>query len=245
MQAISLYDTLSVTTGAEATAIRCTWPDLPQENTLTKVLRLVGELVDIPPLDIYLEKRVPAESGLGAGSSDAAALLRALQHVLIAPLPEHVLWDIATAVGMDVPFFLIGGRARAEGYGETILPVEDTPRTWMVVVKPPAGCSTASAYAALDDKLYEWRGFPQGGESLLYNDFERVAPCECLELIELVQVYGASQAALSGSGSAVFGIFPNEREAKAAEGLLKAGAYPQCWTVHTLTRAESLRMDLV
>jgi 4-diphosphocytidyl-2-C-methyl-D-erythritol kinase len=243
LQAISLYDTLTLTTDVNETTVQSSWADLPASNTLTKALRLVSEMVNMPPVAIYLEKRIPAESGLGGGSSDAAGLLRALQLILQAPLPGHMLMDVAAAVGMDVPFFLMGGTAAAEGYGERLTPLPDRDIEWLVVVKPEVGCPTADAYSALDEKTFDWRPMPTGEFFELYNDFECVAPCECLDLIELLKTYGAADAALSGSGSAAFGRFPSGVAAEAAKEVLARSGYPQSWVVHTLSRAESLAIS--
>ena len=142
--AISLADTVRITPGTRM-EITCNWPDLPAENTLTKVLRLLRELSEVPPCHIELIKAIPAESGLGGGSSDAAALLRGLHRLYPDHWPAEFMTAVAQAVGADVPFFLIGGLARAEGYGEKLTPLPDAPRRWLVVVAGAvllAGCET-------------------------------------------------------------------------------------------------------
>jgi 4-diphosphocytidyl-2C-methyl-D-erythritol kinase len=108
----------------------------------------------------------------------------------------------------------------------------------MIIVKPEVGCPTGPTFARLDETEYEWRAFPTTDE--LYNDFERVAPCECLDLIERLRSLGARDAALSGSGSAVFGRFDSQDAAERAKESAVREGLGQAWAVRTLSRAESL-----
>lgn len=217
-QTVSLFDELTLRL-ADSPSFSCSDPTLNRDdNTVLRALRLVSEGFSLPPLGIHLEKRIPAQSGLGGGSSDAAGLLRAIDKFLPVPLPPGFKHDIAVAVGADVPFFLVGGRAKGEGYGEILTPLSPRPEETYVLAMPEVGCSTPDMFRALDAKPREWRDFPT--EDMLYNDFERVAPCGCLELIERLMVLGANDAGLSGSGSAVFGRFSSaERAEEAAEKL--------------------------
>ena len=238
-QAIGIFDILTISR-AEQDEIVCDWPELPPENTLTKALRLVRELCPVPPLQIHLEKQIPAESGLGGGSSDAAGLLRAVQR--ITSVPEAFLMDVAAAVGKDVPFFLVGGRAKAEGYGERLTSLSDAEKEWFVVVRPESvSCNTKEAYARLDQMEYPFHNFPEGDE--VYNDFERVAPCESLDYIETLLSYGARDALLCGSGSAVFGRFAEEVEARQAVRRLNEDYRARVYLAPSLAREESLGMD--
>ncbi len=235
-QAIGLYDELRLEEGEPG--VEFLGAEVPAENTVTKALRLLSEVVPLPPLRIRVTKGIPGESGLGGGSSDAAGLLRAVPRLTGMTVPAGELAGIASAVGADVPVFLVGGRARAEGYGERLTPLPDSGREWLVVVRPAVGCATGEAYRRLDEMTYEWREFPKG--DTLYNDFERVAPCESLDLIERLQAHGARDAALSGSGSAVFGRFGQEDEARGAAKRLLSEGVPSVWVAPTLTRAESI-----
>ncbi len=222
LQAISLSDTLLVSRSDGEDRIVCDWPGLPAENTLTKSLRLVRELLPVPPLRIELLKSIPAESGLGGGSSDAAGLLRAIG--ALSPLrPDAFFRDVAAAVGADCPFFLLGGRAKAEGYGEILEPLAELPEAWLVVARPNEGCATGAAYARLDEERRELRPFPADGQ--LRNDFESVAPRASMELAAALRSLGASRTLLCGSGSAVFGEFPDEATAREVSAtLLSRGA---------------------
>jgi 4-diphosphocytidyl-2-C-methyl-D-erythritol kinase len=237
-QAIDLCDTLTLSVSEGEPSVVFEGAEVPAENTVTKALRLLAEIAPLPPLRIEVTKRIPMESGLGGGSSDAAGLMRAAQHLLGAKLPKAELEGVALAVGADVPFFLVGGRAKAEGYGERLSPLPDTPREWLVVLRPEVGCPTGDMYRKLDEKEREWRDFDDRG--FLYNDFERVAPCECLDWIERLRIHGAQDAALSGSGSAVFGRFPDRTTAQIALDSLRGEGAPHAWIARTLTRAESL-----
>lgn len=232
-QAVGLFDRLEVTISAEPCSpiIDVFGAELPEENTLTKAYRLSREVFDVHVSHIRLEKQIPMQAGLGGGSSDAAGLLRAM--AFVKPAPEGELASLASAIGADVPFFLHGGRARGTRYGDRIEPLPDSPAEWVVIVKPEVGCSTPEMFRQLDEKPRNWLDWPE--EDVLYNDFERVAPCECLDIIEMLQMHGARDAGLSGSGSAVFGRFESEQIAeKAAENFRD-----QHWVILTLTRHQS------
>lgn len=239
-QAISLSDTLVISEAVGPTRIDCDWPGLPAENTLTKALRLAAEFTDLPPLSIRLEKRVPAQSGLGGGSSNAAGLIRALGVLTDGRLGPREQHEIARAVGADVPFFLVGGRAKGEGYGERLTPLPDAAPQWLVIGRPEVGVDTPGAYRRLDEAPRPWRDFPVDEE--LYNDFEQVAPPESLAIRDALLSSGASGALLCGSGSAVFGVFPTEAETHEAISGLSHLPDIRSWPVRTLTRAESLHL---
>lgn len=231
-QAVSLFDELTVTP-AEVDLVSCSWYGLPTENTLTKTVRLVRELLDLPPLHVQLKKHIPDQSGLGGGSSDAAGLLRCLLKMPNLGLTRQFAHEVAVAVGADVPFFLVGGRAHASGYGEKLAPEPDGPTRWFVISRPDVDVPTAAAYGALDEMER-----PIGPAQEWENDFELVAPEECLKLKARFLELGAIGAVLSGSGSAVFAEFPVELIAEVAAGRLSDDA--QVFVVRTLTREESL-----
>ena len=229
-QAVSLFDTVEIES-SQSTSVIFEGASVPDQNTITKTLELLSEFVEVPIVSIRLQKRIPSEAGLGGGSSDAAGILRWAKHVC-PELSQGHLFEIAGKVGADVPFFLLGGRARAEGYGEILTPLPSAEVQHLLIIKPDVGCPTGEMYRKLDDLDYSWRHFPD--EDMLYNDFERVAPCECLDLIERLRSVGASDAALSGSGSAVFGRFGSETEAKKAEERLLGESLGQLFRVRSL-----------
>jgi 4-diphosphocytidyl-2-C-methyl-D-erythritol kinase len=232
-QAIDLCDTLSVEL-ADQDSIETNVEWMPEANTLTKALAEFRKLAHIPPLQVKLEKTIPPQSGLGGGSSDAAGLLRILNEV--AGDPSVDLAAIATKVGADVPFFLVGGKARAEGYGERLTQLDDPKESYFVVLKPEVDSPTPAMFKALDDLNYEWREFPESDE--LYNDFERVMPEVCQTRIDQLVAFGALSAGLTGSGSAVFGIFENHTEALTAAELVRNSGEENVWATRSLPRSE-------
>ena len=244
-QAISLGDDLEIEIGREGFAVL--GADLPRENTLTKTLRLLREVMELPPIAIHLTKRIPVEAGLGGGSSDAAGLLRLLRQIYRSNLTEDQIFDIAAAVGADVPFFLIGGKAEGWHYGEICSPLpDDSCCQWLTLAKPQMGCNTAQAYRKLD----ELRGSPRPEgkvrETFLSgyakNDFLLVAPTPCIELAEQLRNDQLEPVGLCGSGSCVFGFARSKEQANEVcerlDGVAMRGVY------RTLTRSESLELRL-
>lgn len=199
---------------------------------------------------IRLDKRIPAQAGLGGGSSDAAVTLLALAHLWKLEIAKDDLLELAAELGSDVAFFLSGGTARGSGRGNTLTALPDAPDAYFLVLKPNAGVSTSKAYRALnfaalttsDAKiiLSSSRAVDFSDNvnpDTLHNDFEAVA-FRLEPEIERTKVAlakaGAKATLLAGSGSAVFGVFDNkdaqERAIQAIE--LETGwrAFP-CRTV--------------
>jgi len=235
-QAVSIVDSLSIRPSDNDT-VDCVGMELPTSNTITKTLAFVRELVPVPPLAVRLVKGVPAQSGLGGGSSDASGLLRLLSRLVPGGLPDHFCHEVAAAVGADAPFFLVGGRAIGEGYGEKLTPLPDLPRREMVVVMPGEGRSTVEAYKSLDVVPREWRELDPGA---FHNDFESVAGPASLHAVERLKAQGARAAQLTGSGSAVFGVFGSAEAASRAADALASESIGKVYRCHTLTREESL-----
>ncbi|MEI8282073.1 MAG: 4-(cytidine 5'-diphospho)-2-C-methyl-D-erythritol kinase [Armatimonadota bacterium] len=230
-QAVSLYDELHIERASEL-SFECDDPGVPPDNTVIRAARLMMEVADFPSVAIKLIKRIPSEAGLGGGSSDAAGIIRASKSLMSAQLPDYERKAIAKSIGADVSFFLLGGRAKAEGYGEKLTKVDSpNPVEWFVIAQPEDRCNTKDAYNRLDEMDYEWQDFPS--DDILYNVFERVAPCGSLDLIERLQVHGAKDAGLTGSGSAVFGRFHNGGDAQCAATKMQAEA-PFVAVAHSL-----------
>ncbi|MCU0315748.1 MAG: 4-(cytidine 5'-diphospho)-2-C-methyl-D-erythritol kinase [Fimbriimonadaceae bacterium] len=229
-QAVSLFDEVAVEEAKED-QISSDWEELPVENTLAKTLRLAREVAQVSPLAIRLTKRIPSEAGLGGGSSDAAGLLKILHQMNPERFPLPVMMKIAAEVGADVPFFLVGGLATAEGIGEQLSTLDEPPARTFLIVKPKVGISTREAYQALDRRgdysLYLSGSLPDfssssaapWGESLK-NDFELVAPEEIERVKSALTQSGARASLMSGSGSAVFGLFESPSHAIEAEPFL-------------------------
>ncbi|MDX2064487.1 MAG: 4-(cytidine 5'-diphospho)-2-C-methyl-D-erythritol kinase [Fimbriimonadaceae bacterium] len=232
MQAVSLGDILEIEVGiaglddvqfSRAAGLEFDWEPIPSANTITKALLLLRTRIDLPAMRVEVQKFVPTESGLGGGSSDAAGILRFAQFLHPEALSDATLAELASMIGADVTFFLHGGRALATGFGEQIRPLNDLPTRWMVIARPGVGCSTRDMYMKLDATerpLVTYRG------DVGHNDFERVAPCESLELLDRLRSVGAVIANLTGSGSATFGFFTNERAAQWAANRLEEEGVP-------------------
>jgi len=204
LQAVELHDIVTISP-AEETRVTCSVPELAGESNLAyKAYRLSSEVFEFPPLEIHIEKHIPAQAGLGGGSSDAAATLRLLDRLAGCALRPH-LDAIALACGSDVPFFLgTSTRARARGRGERLEPLEPPASVALVLAMPQAvRCSTSEAFAKLNALPMREVVRP---ENVSYNVFERVAPCESTELIDRVASLGAEPVGLCGSGSAAYGF---------------------------------------
>lgn len=185
---------------------------------------------------IKLYKRIPAGTGLGGGSADAAAVLRGLNMLLGSPIPEQKLYEIGRALGADVPFCIAGGTMAAAGIGEKLTQCSPPPEFFAVIAVPKLTVNTGRAYAALDGIKYEYRdpapflkALAEGDREAfcagLFNRFEDVIP-SAKEIKKRLCRLGAAAALMSGSGSAVFGLFESRADAgAAAEALLLDGYF--------------------
>ena len=186
-----------------------------EENTITRADRL-------------LRAEYP---GLGGGSADAAAYLRGMNRLYGLGLSGEALRALAVKLGADVPFCVEGGTASAAGIGEILTPIESRLPLWLVITKPAAGCSTPAMYRRIDElgeSLRQRFTAQKAAEALeradltglcgsLYNVFEQVTSLPELNVIrEELRQSGALAAMMTGSGSAVFGIYPAEEAAAAA-----------------------------
>lgn len=175
-------------------------------------------------LTIHITKRIPVEAGLGGGSADAAAVLRALNRHYGAPLSVYALAEVGSTVGSDVPFCTICGTAMVEGRGERVRKLPDLPDCCFVVCKPTFSVSTPELYRKLDETVIGKRPDHQAMESALlagdlgkvaeniWNVFDPVVTQDHLELNYIKSIfnsYGAVAQQMTGSGSAVFAIVPN------------------------------------
>ena len=239
MQAVGLYDTLMLSGGGSGLTMTCTDPDLPTDGS-NLVLRAAAlfcqELhLPVPDLHLHLQKRIPSQAGLGGGSSDAAAVLRAMRTLYAPEVSDAELERMAAALGSDVPFFIRGGTALATGRGERLVPLPRLRDGWFVIVKPPEGFSTPVMYRRLDELPPEpprpdgMTAALEGGgvrtvAAALYNSFERAVPpvSAVWDIEDALRAHGALAALLSGSGSAVFGLFDREDTARDAADVLRA-----------------------
>ncbi len=223
---ISIFDRLDIELRDEGgLSFTCDDSTVPSDesNLVVRAARHFCTEVGLEPhLRIHLEKRIPHGAGLGGGSSDAAITLLALDRLFGTDLPRETLLSLAADLGSDVPFFILGCPARAQGRGEKLEPVDFPHRLPLLLIKPPFGVPTPWAYRHWRDSR-ELPGIPYSPQTLpwgeLVNDLERPVFEKYLFLAELKswllrqpEVIGAL---MSGSGSTVFAVL---REA--------AGAFP-------------------
>jgi 4-diphosphocytidyl-2-C-methyl-D-erythritol kinase len=254
-QAIELHDTLTWSQRSGPFTVKCRMAGVPlDENNLVwqaasrlwKVLGRPGQPRDIV---VSIDKRIPLQAGLGGGSADAVAALLALARIW-GGVPMTLLREVGTSIGADVSFFLSGGTALGLGLGEEIYPLVDLPPHWIVIVRPPFGVSTAEAYSWYDDDRAAGLKEPRELQLLpvpwptraaqMINDLEppvvRRHP-EITGLKSALREAGAVAAAMSGSGSAVFGLFRSRAAAARVVRPLSKGGNRAMLT-RTITRAE-------
>lgn len=229
-QTISLADIIDVElTPARHTAIRIESVVEIPDNLIAKAANLALDAMHITArIDFRLRKRIPMGAGLGGGSSDAAAVLLALPALARRRLAMPRLMELAAELGSDVPFFLLGGAAVAVGRGTELYPLPDLPPRSGLLIAPAVHVSTAAAYRDLDPRLTTesqqnkivsfqsqvWSelgagaGKPRGATGI--NDFETVVFEQFPQLAALKRrlvKLGANPAMMTGSGSALFGLF--------------------------------------
>jgi 4-diphosphocytidyl-2-C-methyl-D-erythritol kinase len=228
------------------------------DNLAARLVRELEERLDRSfEVRVTIEKRVPPGGGLGGGSSDAAATLLALERLFSLDLSLRIRYEVASAVGSDVPFFLWPGPQLAMGRGQVLKPVE-LPAMHLVIAIPDLGLSTAAVYRWRDEDAEETvKGFvPRvrelssavrsveslaGVAALVANDLEPSVVArrpKVGELIDQLRGAGALAAAMTGSGAAVFGVFAGEAAALAAR---RALAPARAWYVTDLQPAAPRR----
>lgn len=257
-QTLELHDTITITPRKGPLEIACNDPDVPldRRNLVWKAASLLwrsatGRAGAPRDLHIALDKRIPAQAGLGGGSSDAAAMLTALVDIWQLDVDGPTLSRLAARLGADVPFFLAGGTALGLGRGDDIYPLAELPRMHVVIVRPGFGVSTVEAYQWFDAEARTRRREPAprpvpaewpAWTATLRNDLEppvtRHHPTIGRLKHGLLEA-GAVMAAMSGSGSAVFGLFERADAARrTAADLARPGWRVAC--TRTLSRAEHL-----
>lgn len=253
--AVSLADRVEVARGAPGVAIEVDGGgDIgpPEKNLAVRAaVRFYAELGEEPAIDIRLAKRLPSAAGLGGGSSDAAAVLRALNALHGGVFDRPALLRMAIELGSDVPFFLCGSAmAVAWGRGERLMPIPPLPPRPVLIAHPGTAMPTADAFrrvaeirggsyaprAALIDPsaLSSWDAVAV----LAVNDFEPVVveriPILGRALGEMREA-GARVAMLAGSGSSVFAVFDREADRDRALASVEALGM-RCWRAETLDR---------
>lgn len=237
MHTVSLFDTVTLrATSADYSCItlQVENSDLPadEKNLAYLAAESFLETAGITAaVTVILDKKIPMAAGLGGGSADAAAVLRALNALFGEPLSREALLSLAAQLGADVPFCLVGGTALCEGKGEQMTPY-DIGEMFFVIAQPEEEkMATPRAYAMLDEAFDNFENenaelhdtlfsfFAEDGVDGMYNIFEGVviphSPAVAALRTRMISL-GAKNAMMSGSGTAVFGVFDSEDAARYA-----------------------------
>ena len=245
MQTISIRDDVEIDVGTgKPWRLLCTREDIPTDETnlAWKAAMVYCDAMKRDPdgLEIRIVKRIPSQAGLGGGSADAAAVLRALNRHFGSPLSILALAELGAQVGSDVPFCVVGGTAMVEGRGERLRKLPDMPDCVFVVCKPDFSVSTPELYQKIDTVAIPHRPDNQAMESALlagdlgkiadnlYNVFDPVVTADNLELNYIKSIcnsYGSLGQQMTGSGSAVFAILEDFEYAAVVCSMLKEN-YP-------------------
>ncbi len=240
-QTVGLHDTLTFEERPGPFSLACDDPACPADDTnlvwraSETIARAAGGAG--PPRDILIRiaKRIPRQAGLGGGSSDAAAALRGFAALWRVRIPREKMRAMAATLGADVPFFLEGGTTLGLERGDLLFPLVDHPAAWVTLVIPSFGVSTKDAYAWFDEGAPEdaaprvATGFADTRTPLMLheigNDLQGPVVHHHPELQRIIAGLvraGASHAAMSGSGSAIFGLFATRAAATRAAKALGA-----------------------
>ena len=243
MQSLELHDDVTVEqTGGTGITVTASVDTIPtdESNMAAKAVKAFAAKTGVPAdgLSIHIEKRIPVAAGLGGGSSDAAATLRALNVLYETNLSVDELAEIGIEVGSDVPFCVHGGCAYVEGKGDMVVPTTPMPQCIIVIGKPDLAISTEKMYQRFDqaelpqraDHTPEimlglrWENLKAVAESV-GNAFEQVLMKNERNTVdmmkEVMNQFGTLGTAMTGSGPAVFGIFDNELYARVASETLR------------------------
>ena len=241
MQSITLADTLTLEENqGEGLRVSANLRFLPtgEKNLAAAAALRFWEALgrELEDLDIRIEKRIPVCAGMAGGSSDAAAVLRALNQRAGDPFSPKELARLGERVGSDVPYCVLGGTALAEGRGEVLTPLPPLPRCWVVACKPDFPISTPELFAQADRVKLRRRpdtaglvaaleaGDLGGVARRMYNVFEDVLPARLYtrvaEIKNILIQCGALGANMSGSGPTAFGLFDRLEAAQEARACL-------------------------
>ena len=244
MQTVSLYETITVeadpaTQSDGVITITCDKEGVPcdESNIAHKAARAFFAYTKVTPVDIEINihKEIPFGAGLAGGSADGAGVIVLLNRLFDTKLSSEQMCEIGEKVGADVPFCIVGGTKRATGTGTTLSKLPKLPKCFVVICKPEVSVSTAQAYALADKRTGArisytdlcvralYNGSSRNVSDFLHNDFEEVLSLDVINSIKSVMLKSkACGAAMSGSGSAVFGIFLTEKTAQKCADKLRA-----------------------
>ncbi len=258
LQTVSLHDDLVFSARFdERVRLSCDAADIPVDDTnliVRAANTLRAESGKSLGVDIQLTKRIPAKGGLGGASANAAVALLGLNEVWDLGFSLSRLQSIGGELGADVPFFFHGGTALATGVGKDIYPAPDLEKKYLLIVTPGVGVSTANAYSALKAPSLTTSGSvsilsssfgasvsSDSSQWALKNDFEGVIfeiEPEVKRVKDALFEAGAQGGLLAGSGSSVFGIFPNHEAREQASKSLKCEQGWRVFSCDTISREE-------
>lgn len=256
MQSVELYDTLILEPSDELIFEVNESARVPIDdgNLIIKAANTLIERYGVKKsVKISLQKRIPIGSGMGGGSADAAATLAGLNAFWEINAPENELMQIAAELGADVPFCMKGGLQRAQGVGDKLTRLPVTRPAYLVVVQPCAGLSTRTVFKLFDDRKVRAYQRPQTERAIeaaksgdLYDlcgaignvlqPFAIMLRPEIATAIQALELAGAVKAQMTGSGSAVYGVFETAWQAQAAWESISP-IWRKCWTTRTASRA--------
>ena len=231
MCCINLYDTLDISLGADKTEVICKYPGVPLDdaNIAIKAANTFFRAINInESVRIHITKRIPVGAGLGGGSSNAAAILLALNHYYDHPFSVDELISMGLSLGADVPFLIFRKPAIVSGIGEKIESFHGLPNRHLLLIYPGLSISTAEVFKKYDLRLTKIKNKIKikillkdaiKFESLLWNDLETITVPGYPEIYDAKKALlsqGAQGALMTGSGSAVFGLFSDSIKAKKA-----------------------------
>lgn len=248
MASVELCDQVTVTLrgdGVTRAESNVSWLPGDERNLTVKAARVFFDALgkQNPGVGIYIRKRIPVGAGMAGGSADAAAVLRALNILTATGLDGHDLRRMALAVGSDVPYCVAGGFALAQGRGEKLTPLPAMPPCRVVICKPAFSVSTGDLFRRLDSLSLRTHpdtaglteamkaGDLAGVARRMYNIFEDVLPRgggEIFSIRSALLDHGALGAVMTGTGSAVFGLFAPDEAAEQAYSDL-SGWYRECF----------------
>lgn len=254
--AIDLYDTLTVTKGAEGLQLTCEPHFMPHEDNLvlraaSAFARAAGRRLDC---HIHVQKRIPLCAGLGGGSADAGTVLRMLYALYPGAVSAPRLLQIAATLGADIPFALYGGTQHAQGIGDILTPIACAKPLHFVLLKPRQGLVTKDVFARYDHlsaatqpnhaaamtalALGDVHALAAALQNVLQTPAQSLVP-QIGYLCDRLLQGGALCACMTGSGSAVFGLFESAQAARRAEAQLR-GEAPLCVYVQSAPAAMPL-----
>ncbi len=252
MQSIDLRDVLVIgKRDDDELRVTCSNPKAPEDETniahRAAIEFFAATGIKRQGLSIHIDKSIPIEAGLAGGSADAAAVICGLNRLFETELSLEQQQEIGYKVGMDVPFCLMGGSALARGRGEVLTALPSLPKCYITIAKPQQGMSTRFAFKLYDTYSGDFvrpdtqrmvtsiiEGNLKGIGQNMYSVFGGLGDAQATETLSGIMLCaGALGSVLSGSGSAVIGLFDNEHEAKDCLRLLKEQVH-EAWVTRPL-----------